>query len=193
MDFWIKVVIYLAVVLSLFQGLAWLAKTAALRGQKGKPLNDNIQRLIRIVFFSVMVFPLVYIVPYSIPFVLLYMYTYIDLSEIRGGRPSNFFVRLPIWRWLSQYLQLKIVSEITEDEVESGHPYVMGIHPHAILPLGGILNVVSPVNEFREGVGKKIALRGLAASFVFFIPGYRDLCLGTCPPVEEYYLPQVVY
>ena len=55
--------------------------------------------------------------------------------------------------------------------------YVMGVHPHSILPFGGMINVSTDVNRFPQ-LFEGIDFRTLSASFCFYVPLYRDLLLA---------------
>ena len=71
-------------------------------------------------------------------------------------------------------MNMKLVRTV---ELDPKNKYIMGIHPHGILPFGSIVNLCSNVNNAQELL-KGLKLRTLAASFCFYLPGYRDLLLA---------------
>jgi hypothetical protein len=53
--------------------------------------------------------------------------------------------------------------------LDSTQQYILALHPHGILPFGGMVNITSAYAT----IG--VPLRGIVASFIFFIPLYREV------------------
>jgi 2-acylglycerol O-acyltransferase 2 len=154
--------------------LNWCETSAALRGQTGEPMPDYLQRMLRVFFFTLLLGPLAYQFPWLLVLFVPYLYSYVDLSEIHCGRPSLRLKNFVLWKMAIKYLQLKLVKTV---DLPATKQYIFGIHPHGVLPFGGVLNVTSDLTGFDQ-LFPGIERRGLAATFVFLVPGYRDLMLG---------------
>ena len=59
--------------------------------------------------------------------------------------------------------------------------YIFALHPHGILPFGGMINILTDCNGFSQKM-ISIQVRTLVASFCFYIPVYREVLLagGVC-------------
>mmetsp|Transcript_39027 Transcript_39027/g.98360 ORF Transcript_39027/g.98360 Transcript_39027/m.98360 type:complete len:338 (+) Transcript_39027:68-1081(+) len=150
-------------------------KTSAMRGMEGEPLPALLQRLLRLIYLVILLAPLIFYAPYVfIPLLILYLPSYLDLSEIQGGRPSPSVRSWRCWYWVKSYFNLKLRRTV---ELDPSHQYLFCFHPHAILPFGGFINSSSEVNQWTE-LFPGIEARALAASFAFYIPIYREIILG---------------
>eukprot|EP00742_Colponemidia_sp_Colp-10_P010315 GILJ01011322.1.p1 GENE.GILJ01011322.1~~GILJ01011322.1.p1 ORF type:complete len:352 (+),score=33.59 GILJ01011322.1:94-1056(+) len=152
---------------------------AALRGAKGEPMHPLVHRALALFFILVMTGPLCYFLPYiSIPALLLYLPSYLDRSELSGGRFSEA-VRSS--RWFVKFRDYFPISLVKTVDLDPTKLYMFGIHPHGILPFAGVGNFGSEMNNISQ-LFPGVKLRGLAASFCFYMPGYRDMLLaqGVC-------------
>jgi 2-acylglycerol O-acyltransferase 2 len=69
------------------------------------------------------------------------------------------------------------MSLVRTVELDPKKQYILGVHPHGILPFGSIINLSTNCNKAGDLL-KGLELRGLAASFCFYVPVYRDLLLS---------------
>ena len=82
--------------------------------------------------------------------------------------------------WFAKRFSLKIEKTVNLDPQKQ---YILGNHPHAILPFGSMvaLNAATPEkSDTFQGFDQlfpSLSFRTLAATFCFYIPGYRELCL----------------
>eukprot|EP00128_Syssomonas_multiformis_P000790 Colp12_sorted_trinity150504_noHs@30205 len=158
---------------------AFCARSAAMRGTKRTPLPKWVENALRLVFLFFMTSPFIYLHPLVVTALLLvYIPSYLDGTEKNGGRPSKAFQSLGVWNALKRRLNLKLVKTA---DLDPKYQYIMGLHPHGILPWGALCNVTTDANGFKD-LYKGLDFRGLAASFAFYIPIYRDLALalGVC-------------
>lgn len=172
--------LFIAVYISLlgiFYGLStYLEKAAAMRGSHRKPLPSWVDKGLRLFFLTILVSPMCFAFPWSIILVLLYIPSFVDGSEKRGDRVSAWLAQCSLFHWVKWYFQLEIVTP--HGKLDPKRQYVVAVHPHGFLPLGTLINMLSDVNNIRDNWLNGVKLRTLAASFCFYIPGYRDLCLG---------------
>jgi len=113
----------------------------------------------------------------------LYIPSYLDGSEKASGRPNKWFKQgVGVFKWMSRRMNMKLVRT-PECQLVPDQTYIVGLHPHGVLPFGGVISLNTEVagfsSLFPEWKGK---LRSLAASFCFFVPIYRDMMLagGMC-------------
>ncbi|CUG47678.1 diacylglycerol acyltransferase, putative [Bodo saltans] len=172
----IFVAVYIAL-LGIFYALsAYMEKSAAMRGSHRKPMSPWIDKGLRLFFLTILVSPLCFAIPWTIVLVLLYIPSFIDGSEKRGDRVSAWLTSWRVFHWVKWYFTLEIVTP--HGKLDPKRLYVVAVHPHGFLPLGTLINMLSEVNNIREKWLNGVKLRTLAASFCFYIPGYRDFCLG---------------
>ena len=82
--------------------------------------------------------------------------------------------------WFAKRFSLKIEKTVNLDPQKQ---YILGNHPHAILPFGSMvaLNATTPEKSSAfqgfDQLFPSLSFRTLAATFCFYIPGYRELCL----------------
>ncbi|MDP2435781.1 MAG: hypothetical protein Q8P67_08575 [archaeon] len=158
--------------------LKWCEKHKALRGMGGESMGVVVQKLLRVIFFFILMGPVLVAFPWLLVVALPYLYTYVDLSELKAGRKSAWFCSWRIWAFLRRYFSLTLVKT---SDLDPAKVYVFAVHPHGILPFGGMMNMSSDLTGFEE-LFPGIPRRGLAASFTFYIPLYRDFLLaaGIC-------------
>jgi 2-acylglycerol O-acyltransferase 2 len=170
-------VTYLLLVASNAAVLYALHKKALLRGAEGQEPPQWIDKFIRTWFFLVWFTPLGYYLPILIPFLLAYLYTWLDGSEKTKARRSPWVRSWGIWKYVLNYFYLTEV--ILEQELNPDTQYIFGFHPHGILPFGSMISLLTDAIKVPD-CWKKVSpkLRVLAASFCFYVPAYRDLILA---------------
>lgn len=155
-------------------GLTAFYNRALLRGNCG-PSKLSLT-LLRMYLFSVGFFPLCLASKILGTFSLLYLPMYADLSE-HTRCWSNFSTtfNFPFVEALFRaYFSKLEVVKTTDIE----NPTIFGLHPHGILPFGGMINFASDRGQFRELFPHLRNRMVLAASACFLVPGYRELLLS---------------
>lgn len=157
----------------------FLEKKAAMRGTNRTPLPAWVEKLVRVFFLLAFVAPLLMLFPrLALPFVLLYLPTYLDNGEKTGKRAW-----LPLRRWsgfnlVKRYFSLRVLSP--SGQLDPKQNYIVAMHPHGFLPVATNINILAECCEGVTALGlpssRKIRL--LIASFCFYIPGYRDFVLA---------------
>lgn len=104
------------------------------------------------------------------------MLTFIDLSEIKGGRSFIWGKKFPIFSFFLKRLGVELVKTANLDPSKT---YVFGIHPHGILPFGSLSALICGDKSGFNRLFPGVRFRFLAASFCFYIPVYRDVLLGS--------------
>ena len=96
-------------------------------------------------------------------------------------RRPNTLVRA-FWRSVSKWWQAKVKSSAliftAKDELDPNGQFVLGVHPHAALPVSAIMNFVSDDWNATAPKFPKENIRVLVASFCFYLPVLRELYLG---------------
>lgn len=98
-----------------------------------------------------------------------------DLSEIYGGRTNLWGRGSVIWSFFRNRFGSTCIKTA---ELNPKNSYIIGLHPHGLLPFGG-LSVF--MNKEENGFSSKfpdIEYRILAASACFYTPGCRDFLLA---------------
>mmetsp|Transcript_5608 Transcript_5608/g.13047 ORF Transcript_5608/g.13047 Transcript_5608/m.13047 type:complete len:339 (-) Transcript_5608:3187-4203(-) len=156
--------------------LTYLEKRAAMRGARGKPLNPAVDKSLRLLFYLVFVSgawfaPRIVWLPLSV-----YGITFIDGSEQKCGRqPSEWMRKWRMWNAIKRYFPMKLVKKA---EISSDKQVIFSVHPHAILPFAGLIQLGLDLNHKDSVLSPHREARGLAASFCFYVPIYRDILLG---------------
>jgi 1-acyl-sn-glycerol-3-phosphate acyltransferase len=157
--------------------LSTVAKFAAMRGTKRKPFPGWLDKLLRAMFFFSLVAPSYVYMPRAqwalILISTLYLPSYLNGGEKSAG-PTFKRPRSLLQRMAKNRLNLTLVRTA---ELNPASKYIMGIHPHGILPFGGIINMCSDVTDFGK-LFPGLDCRCLAASFCFYLPLYREFCMG---------------
>lgn len=159
----------------------FLETNKALRGTGGKPFPNWLDVSLKFFFISIALGPLVYWIdsnlfsfPILTPLFLIYIYTFVDLSEQSCGKKNPFVRKWRMWEYLKNYFSATLVKTCDLDPKKR---YIFGIHPHGILPFGSQVILGHQCPGGFQDLFPGIDFRVLAASFCFFIPGYRDLLL----------------
>lgn len=106
---------------------------------------------------------------------LTYFPFFADCSEHHYG--NIFSGVLPMKSWgkkLSKLLDVKLVRTVPIEDKQ----VIIGLHPHAVLPLGGVLNLGFNADDFNAFFPTLINRKILAASSCFLVPGFRELLLS---------------
>jgi hypothetical protein len=122
--------------------------------------------------YSLFFVPMCKVHPGMIFPMLLYCPIYLNLAEFYG---SSWMHRL-CPKWLSRYLSRKLGCKLIKTADIPLQCIIAG-HPHAILPLGGVINMAGCSDEFDAVYPKLLNRRVIAASSCFVVPGYRELLL----------------
>jgi 2-acylglycerol O-acyltransferase 2 len=101
----------------------------------------------------------------------VYAYFFVDLSELYCGWSNVTFRESIVWKFFARRFQIKAKKTT---ELEGDKSYIFGLHPHGILPLGGL----SGPNGFKA-LFPTIPFRVLVASFCFYMPVYREILLAS--------------
>eukprot|EP00037_Helgoeca_nana_P037789 m.17719 g.17719 ORF g.17719 m.17719 type:complete len:350 (+) comp9407_c0_seq1:91-1140(+) len=157
---------------------------AAMRGCKRAPMPSGLDKLLRVAFLGVIAGPTCVSIDLVIGFpiftvgLIAYMIPYTDLCEQRGGW-TNLICRRAFWiRWVRQYFDVKLIKTA---ELDPDGTYIFGVHPHGILPIGAMTGLNYECDKDEDTFNRLfpgINLRTLAATFCFYIPGYREVLLG---------------
>jgi 2-acylglycerol O-acyltransferase 2 len=130
---------------------------------------------LRTFFFSLLWWPVQRVSPMGGTLLLAYLPIFADLSEHHYGTSLSGFLKLR-WagKWLRQLLDIKLVRTVPIEDKQC----IIGIHPHAILPLGGVINLGFDADEFNELFPTLRNRKILAASSCFLVPGFRELLIS---------------
>lgn len=174
--------VWAVLLLMLFALSSFLEKKAALRGSHRTPMPAWVDKGIRVFFLVLIMWPFTALLGLTVTGVLflLYLPSYLDGSEKRG-RDSGWLKKDGllgfVFKFVYDYFDTSYESE--DDYVlEKNKSYVAGIHPHAILPVASMVNVLSDVSTMHNKFFGQTKIRCLAASFCFLTPLYRDLLVG---------------
>jgi hypothetical protein len=176
-DYWFWIV-WGGLLATLFAISSILEKHAAMRGSHREPMPMWADKGLRIFFLMLFLWPLVAVLsfwPVAVLYVL-YLPWYLDGSEKRG-RMTPWLQGNFIFRWLTNYFDCDYESE-NGYVLKKGKAYVIGIHPHGLLPVASMLNVLSTTTRMHNEFFRNTKIRVLAASFCHFVPLYRDLLVG---------------
>ena len=88
---------------------------------------------------------------------------------------SSFFRNFPLWRHFGNFFPVKLVKTADLDPEET---YLFGSHPHGILCFGAFASFATDFLQFRK-LYPGLFPRMLTLNQNFFLPGTRDLILGT--------------
>eukprot|EP01006_Ploeotia_vitrea_P059817 TRINITY_DN7482_c0_g1_i1.p1 TRINITY_DN7482_c0_g1~~TRINITY_DN7482_c0_g1_i1.p1 ORF type:complete len:351 (-),score=14.90 TRINITY_DN7482_c0_g1_i1:983-2011(-) len=147
---------------------------AVMRGQTGKPIPWVVDKIIRTFCCALFCLPICSFFPYvTVPLCLAYWWTFIDGSEQANSRPSRWVRQWAVWRFLKRYFSLSAIRTV---DFDPNKKYIIGVHPHGILPFGTMCTLLTDAVDPNLFQGLKH--RVLAASLCFYVPGYRDMLLG---------------
>ena len=165
---------------------------AYFRGREGKQASTHFLRITKVGWcFGILGVPAYFSDQYlfgifpGIFCVLLTYYAsyYFSTTEEQTGGVSDdriYTRHWRVWMYFASRFQLKIEKTVSLNQKKQ---YIFGNHPHAILPFGSMvaLNAATPENSdsFRgfDKIFPGLSFRTLAATFCFYVPGYRELCL----------------
>lgn len=179
---WVPPYVFWGVWAALLAGLimlsSFLEQKAAMRGTNRAPLPSWVDKAIRLFFLVLLMWPFVAVLSLYVTLGLFVVYApfFLDGSEKRG-RASSLIHVLPVWQWVADYFAIAYESE-GGYALEPGKAYVIGVHPHGLLPVASMVNVLSHVAKMHNEFFKATKVRALAASFCFYVPIYRDFLVG---------------
>ena len=106
---------------------------------------------------------------------LAYFPIYADLSEHHfGSRFSEWLKFRPLSKWLRKALHIKLVRTVPIEDKQ----VIFGMHPHAILPLGSVVNFTFDEEQF-DALFPTLSDRFiLGASSCFLVPVFRELLIS---------------
>lgn len=110
---------------------------------------------------------------YAVAAYLVWMLGYDRTRGRRGGRPVTWVQRWRLWKYVCDYFPSSL--HLTAP-LDAAKPHIIGIHPHGIIGVGALTNVVMDASGQRERLG--VDLRILTVSINFFIPLWRDLIMA---------------
>lgn len=95
--------------------------------------------------------------------------------HLRGGRPLRAVQRLPVWKHFRRYFpsSLHVVRRL-----DPSRPHVLACHPHGIIGVGVLSNIVMDADGQREALGLGDSLRVLTVTIHFVLPLLRDFIMG---------------
>lgn len=125
--------------------------------------------------------------------VLLYLWWMWTQRRVQslGGRPYQFVRNLGIWNYFRSYFSMKVIRDyerypatVPRSSLENSHlqaefdpkkKFIIGVHPHGVLSVGTVGNIISHNPEtFPKGLDYRV----LTVSLNFYIPVWRDLLLA---------------
>ena len=179
---WLTAVVWLGMVATFYWISNYLERSCAMRGTKRIPLPSWTETGLRLFFLFILVAPLNLLIPLPvlIPMIVLYIPFFVDGSEKRGDRIYPPLGYNWVFYKIKAYFSLE-VKTVTGRPFEARSPnktFIFAMHPHGFLPVATLVNILSAVSNAQEIVFGKLTIRTLAASFCFYIPGYRDLLLA---------------
>jgi hypothetical protein len=69
---------------------------------------------------------------------------------------------------IRSYFRLQLIKTV---ELNPKQSYIFGLHPHGILPFGGMVNMITETNNISKLL-PGVQFRSLAASICFYVPGF---------------------
>ncbi|XP_054719010.1 2-acylglycerol O-acyltransferase 2-A-like [Uloborus diversus] len=116
---------------------------------------------------------------------LLYLIWFIfDRNQCcRGGRRWEWFRRMRIWKYFSDYFP---VTMIKTADLDPNKNYIFGYHPHGILCYGAVVCFGTEARHFSESF-PGITPRILTLEEQFLLPFHREyiMCSGMCSASRE--------
>jgi hypothetical protein len=180
MDLWMMVLCWAAAVAALYGFSTYLEEHAAMRGTHRKPLPAWVDKCIRLFFLFALLSPLLLLLSWKLllPAVALYIPTYLDNAEKTGARNSEWFKASGVFRYVQRYFSLKVVNSNGGKKLDAKKKYIIGVHPHGLLPVGSLIACLTNVAKAKEIVMGDLPVSLIVASFCFYVPGYRDFLVA---------------
>lgn len=159
--------------------VAFMVRFRALRGSHRRPLPWLVDKACRLFVLLALAAPLIYAAPSAgLALTAAYSIRYLDGAEKDGRRTSDWVRGWALWRAFGRYFSLRLINT-TGVPLDPRRQYVIGVHPHGILPVCTMVMLQTKVcNADGPWFLNGIQLRGLVASFAFCIPGLREIFLG---------------
>ena len=64
-------------------------------------------------------------------------------TNLQGTRDENWMRTSRVWKLFQRRMNLKLVYT---HKLDASHQYIIGLHPHGILPWGGAINLVTDLS-----------------------------------------------
>lgn len=115
---------------------------------------------------------------YFLPLLYLAWFIYDHKKCCQGGRRSDWYRRLPIWKYFADYFP---VTMIKTAELDPNKNYILGYHPHGIMCYGAFSCFASEGTNFGESF-PGIIPRILTLEGQFRFPFHREhaMLTGRC-------------
>lgn len=132
--------------------------------------------LLRLYVFSLFWLPVYYFLPtVAKTWAILYLPFYLDLSEITGERRSEYLKRSGLARFMAWFFNAQIVKTVNIDPGASAA--ILAVHHHGLLPFASTITLGTEARGYSELFPALRDRVEVAATFLFFVPFWRDLCL----------------
>ncbi|XP_054721576.1 2-acylglycerol O-acyltransferase 1-like [Uloborus diversus] len=120
---------------------------------------------------------------FFIPLSYLIWYIYDRKRSSQGGRRSDWFRRLPMWKYFADYFPIKMVKTA---DLDPNKNYIFGYHPHGIFCYGAFACFGTEATNFSEQY-PGITARILTLEGQFMFPFHREhiMCSGVCAASKE--------
>eukprot|EP00038_Savillea_parva_P017076 m.18995 g.18995 ORF g.18995 m.18995 type:complete len:350 (+) comp3649_c0_seq2:15-1064(+) len=157
---------------------------AAMRGCRRQPIPVWLDKALRVAFLGVLAGPTCVSIDMALGFpvctalLVLYMIPYTDLCEQSGGWNWLPGRRMFYVRWFRKYFDVTLIKTVDLDPKTT---YIFGVHPHGILPIGAITGMNYEDDKDEDTFARLfpgVNIRTLAATFCFYLPGYREILLS---------------
>lgn len=156
--------------------LALLSLSCSISGYFGLmrgrgPSSPSALVLVRLCLFFLFWYPIHRLNSVASVICLLYLPSYIDLSELSGARISSSFRNGIIAKFVSDYFGCSLVrtTEIASPQC------ILALHPHGILPFGAIVNICTNFSSFETKFPTLVNRVVVAATMVSLTPLFRDV------------------
>jgi 2-acylglycerol O-acyltransferase 2 len=91
----------------------------------------------------------------------------------RGGRPLLWFRSFPAWKLIANYVPARLH---TGDRLDAGKRHIFCLHPHGIISIAAICNLVLNVNGPNEKLGVDYRIVTVSANFI--MPVWREIIMA---------------
>lgn len=164
-------------VLWIMYPFAFFMHTGYFRGKQQGPFYQSTFFLVgvRLYVFSLFWLPVYYFLPrVASVWAILYLPFYLDLSEFTGVRRSEYLKRSWLARGIAWFFNVKLVKTV---DIDTESPAILAVHHHGMLPFASTICIGTEARRFSEKFPALTNRVEVAASFLFLVPFWRDLCL----------------
>jgi 2-acylglycerol O-acyltransferase 2 len=92
----------------------------------------------------------------------------------KGGRMIPWLRRLHVWKLAAEYFPARLHTP--HAPYQNGKPHIFCLHPHGIISIAAVANLVWEASSASERVG--VEYRVATVSFNFMLPVWRDIIMG---------------